>query len=58
MTRLRVACSVEVQVATARPSMTQDTYMGRKLVDRRAADALLDALGGPKDHQAEDDEVE
>lgn len=52
------ARQVADQLGHARPSMTQDTYMGRKLVDRRAADALEDALGGPKDDQAEDDEVE
>jgi adenylate kinase family enzyme len=46
------------QLGHARPSMTQDTYMGRKTVDRRAADALEGALGEPKDDQAEDDEVE
>jgi integrase len=29
----------------ARPSMTQDVYMGHKVVDARVADALEDALG-------------
>ncbi|GAA2692510.1 MULTISPECIES: hypothetical protein [Actinosynnema] len=52
------ARQVADQLGYARPSMAQDTYMGRKLVDRRAADALEDALGGPKGDQAEDDEVE
>ena len=33
------------QLGHARPSMTQDTYLGRKAVDRRAADALEGALG-------------
>ena len=29
----------------ARPSMRQDVYMGRKVVDARVAEALEDALG-------------
>ncbi|MFD4672208.1 tyrosine-type recombinase/integrase [Lentzea sp. NPDC058450] len=39
------ARQVADQLGHARPSMTQDTYMGRKTVDRRAADALEGALG-------------
>ena len=34
------------QLGHARPSMTQDVYMGRKVVDARVAEALEDALGG------------
>jgi len=34
------------QLGHARPSMTQDVYMGRKAVDSRAAAALEMALGG------------
>jgi integrase len=34
------------QLGHARPSMTQDVYMGRKAVDSRAAEALEMALGG------------
>jgi Site-specific recombinase XerD len=33
------------QLGHARPSMTQDVYMGRKAVNRRTADALERALG-------------
>jgi integrase len=33
------------QLGHARPSMTQDVYMGRKAVDARVAAALEDALG-------------
>ena len=33
------------QLGHARPSMTQDVYMGRKVVDDRVAEALEDALG-------------
>ena len=33
------------QLGHARPSMTQDVYMGRKAVDARVAEALEDALG-------------
>jgi integrase len=33
------------QLGHARPSMTQDVYMGRKVVDTRVAAALEDALG-------------
>jgi integrase len=33
------------QLGHARPSMTQDVYMGRKVVDARVAEALEDALG-------------
>ncbi|HEY5183159.1 MAG TPA: tyrosine-type recombinase/integrase, partial [Dermatophilaceae bacterium] len=33
------------QLGHARPSMTQDVYMGRKLVDGRAAEALEDVFG-------------
>jgi len=36
------------QLGHARPSMTQDVYMGRKAVDARVAEALEDALG--EDH--------
>jgi integrase len=32
------------QLGHARPSMTQDVYMGRRAVDRRAVEALEDAL--------------
>jgi integrase len=52
------ARQVADQLGHARPSMTQDTYMGRKTVDRRAADALEGALGEPKEDQEEDGEVE
>jgi hypothetical protein len=34
------------QLGHARPSLTQDVYMGRKAVDVRAAEALEMALGG------------
>lgn len=33
------------QLGHARPSMTQDVYLGRRTVDRRTADALESALG-------------
>ena len=33
------------QLGHARPSMTQDVYMGRKAVDPRAVAALEEALG-------------
>ena len=33
------------QLGHVRPSMTQDVYMGRKVVDARVAEALEDALG-------------
>ena len=33
------------QLGHARPSMTQDVYTGRKVVDARVAEALEDALG-------------
>jgi integrase len=33
------------ELGHARPSMTQDVYMGRKVVDPRVAEALEDALG-------------
>jgi integrase len=33
------------QLGHARPSMTQDVYMGRKFVDGRAAEALEDVFG-------------
>jgi integrase len=33
------------QLGHTRPSMTQDVYMGRKVVDARVAEALEDALG-------------
>jgi integrase len=33
------------QLGHARPSMTQDVYMGRKLVDGRAVEALEDVFG-------------
>ncbi|MGL4178099.1 MAG: tyrosine-type recombinase/integrase [Dermatophilaceae bacterium] len=33
------------QLRHARPSMTQDVYLGRRAVDPRAAQALEDALG-------------
>jgi integrase len=33
------------QLGHARPSMTQDVYLGRRTVDRRTADALEGALG-------------
>ena len=33
------------QLGHARPSMTQDFYMGRKVVDARAVAALEEALG-------------
>ena len=33
------------QLGHARPSMTQDVYMGRKAVDARVAEALEEALG-------------
>ncbi|MCR3746689.1 site-specific integrase [Lentzea californiensis] len=52
------ARQVADQFGHARPSMAQDTYMGRKTVDRRAADALEGALGKPREDQTEDDEVE
>nr|WP_112275207.1 site-specific integrase [Lentzea terrae] len=52
------ARQVADQLGHARPSMTQDTYMGRKTVGRRAADALEGALGEPKDDQAGDGKVE
>ncbi|MGW4207158.1 site-specific integrase [Lentzea sp. NPDC004789] len=35
------------QLGHARPSMTQDTYLARKAVDRKAADALEGALDRP-----------
>jgi integrase len=35
------------QLGRARPSMTQDVYMGRRAVDARVAEALEDALGKP-----------
>ena len=34
------------QLGYARPSMTQDAYMGRKAVDSRAVEALEMAFGG------------
>ncbi len=34
------------QLGHSRPSMTQDVYMGRRVVDSQAADALEAALGG------------
>lgn len=37
--------------------MTQDTYMARKTVDRRAADALERALGEPKKASPEERDV-
>jgi|BarGraNGADG00212_1021973.scaffolds.fasta_scaffold181915_2 integrase len=36
---------IAAQLGHARPSMTQDVYMGRKVVDARVAEALEDALG-------------
>ncbi|WP_371927482.1 tyrosine recombinase XerC [Lentzea sp. HUAS12] len=36
------------QLGHARPSMTQDTYLARKAVDRKAADALEGALDRPE----------
>jgi integrase len=33
------------QLGHARPSMTQDVYMGRKVVDGRAVEALEEAFG-------------
>jgi integrase len=36
------------QLGHARPSMTQDVYLGRRLTDPRAAAALEAALGTPK----------
>jgi len=33
------------QLGHARPSITQDVYVGRKVVDARVAEALEDALG-------------
>jgi len=36
------------QLGHARPSMTQDVYMGRKLVDGRAVEALEEAFGRAK----------
>lgn len=35
------------QLGHSRPSMTQDVYLGRKVVDRRTAEALEAAFGGP-----------
>jgi integrase len=37
------------QLGHARPSMTQDVYMGRKAVDSRAAEALEMAFGAADD---------
>ena len=39
------------QLAHARPSMTQDASMGRKVVDARVAEALEDALGKDQSRQ-------
>ena len=44
------------QLGHARPSMTQDVYMGRKAVDSRAAEALEMALGGDDEQIADVDE--
>jgi integrase len=41
------------QLGHARPSMTQDVYLGRKLVSPRVAEALERALGAPPDEEAE-----
>jgi integrase len=41
------------QLGHARPSMTQDVYMGRKVVDARVAAALEDALGKTPPDEAE-----
>jgi len=40
------------QLGHARPSMTQDVYMGRKAVDARVAAALEDALGKTPPNEA------
>jgi integrase len=37
------------QLGHARPSMTQDVYLGRKQVSQRAAAALEAALGAPEE---------
>ncbi|GAA3890141.1 site-specific integrase [Saccharothrix violaceirubra] len=39
------------QLGHSRPSMTQDVYLGRKVVDRRAADALEGAFGQPPEDE-------
>lgn len=41
------ARAVADQLGHARPSMTQDTYLARKAVDRKAADAWEGALDRP-----------
>ena len=43
--------AVADQLGHARPSMTQDVYMGRKVSDRRAADALENAVVKPSDQK-------
>ncbi|WP_045309568.1 site-specific integrase [Lentzea aerocolonigenes] len=40
------------QLGHARPSMTQDTYLARKQVDRKAADALESALDKPEEDKS------
>ena len=39
------------QLGQARPSMTQDVYMGRKVRSTRAAEALEDALREPSEDE-------
>jgi integrase len=48
------------QLGHARPSMTQDVYFARKVVDKRAADALESAFDKPKRDadEGEEDQVE
>ncbi|MFI6098703.1 tyrosine-type recombinase/integrase [Lentzea sp. NPDC051213] len=48
------------QLGHARPSMTQDVYFARKVVDKRAADALEGALDKPKQdaEKGEEDQVD
>src|SRR5688500_6524291 len=41
------------QLGHARPSMTQDTYLARKQVDRKAADALQSALDKPEQEESD-----
>ncbi|SDP82749.1 tyrosine-type recombinase/integrase [Lentzea jiangxiensis] len=47
------------QLGHARPSMTQDVYFARKVVDKRTADALESAFGTPKRDadEGEEDQV-
>jgi integrase len=46
------------QLGHARPSMTQDVYMGRKVVDSRAVEALEEAFGGAEFSSAHDEPLE